>query len=119
MIGRFACALAAMAAPALAQQGEVVLTCTIGAETVLVELQDTGFGLRVRDQAYPATLHQPVGMGRLVALTAMFEAGPVMLVVEAGSDGQTELQAELTAAQMTAEGVASKTTSGTCVDEGA
>ncbi len=112
---RFVLALALVASPAAAQ--EVVLTCAFGAETVAVETREGAFGLRVGEEVFPATLVRPGMMGRVVAVFAMLDQGPVMLAVATGEAG-AELRADLTAARVTDAGLASETTTGACREGG-
>lgn len=114
---RAAMLLVAMGPPALARGG-AILTCGLGPQTVIVEPRGAGSGLRLCDRVVAAQMPEPRGAGSIVAQPAMPDGGPVFLAVAAGAQGQSAVQARMTAVTRTATRLTSAEVSRTCIDKG-
>jgi hypothetical protein len=106
--------------PALAEgRHDPLLNCDFAGEVLTLHQNGDLYGLEIAGQTFPAALAQPGPEGRVVAVFAMLDAGPVMIAVEtteAKAEGGKVHPSEITAAQVGAGGLATKSTKGTCTE---
>ena len=108
--------LALSAGPALAEgRHDPVLACDFGGEKLTLLQNGASYGLEIAGQTFPAALAQPGSDGRVVAVFAMLDAGPVMIAV-ATTDGDKVHPSEITAARVGTDGLATRSTKGTCTE---
>jgi hypothetical protein len=116
IMARLAGIIALFSTPALAEgRHDPVLTCDFAGETLTLLQNGASYGLEIGQQTFPAALAQPGPDGRVVAVFAMLDAGPVMIAV-ATTEGDKAHPSEITASQAGAQGLASRTTKGTCTE---
>jgi hypothetical protein len=111
-----AMAAALAAAPALAEgRHDPILHCDFAGEKLTLTQNASAYSLEIADQTFPAALAQPGSDGRVVAVFSMLDAGPVMIAV-ATTEGDPVHPSEITASQVGANGLATRTTKGTCTE---
>ncbi|MFN0113300.1 MAG: hypothetical protein ACKVPY_01340 [Paracoccaceae bacterium] len=106
----------ALSSPALAEgRHDLLLNCDFAGEKLTLSQNGDLYGLEIAGQTFPASLVQPGPDGRIVAVFAMLDAGPLMIAV-ATTEGDPVHPSEITASQVGAQGLATRSTKGTCTE---
>lgn len=103
-----------LASPALAAAPDAILmTCDFAGEHLALVGPPEKAQIKVGELYYRAVVVNPGAESRIGAVYAMLDAGPLMIAVDA-KPKSGERRAEITAAGRGKDGIASRSTAGTC-----